>query len=318
MSVNKTIERYVKKIQPLIRYCYNCQAHDGGEIIWVQGHKINLEEIYDEYNIPEKHREQISLELQCLYCGTELSRYDDIGCLTAEDIIRDQYYKEWEKTIQPKLKDFQTFLEKYPYLGLNHEVGKKISKMMYKFPKHQVYEEIWVRGRKINSSRKYSQSDMYPPEEYNCKAEGRFNHYGQSFLYLSQTEQGCVNELLLDEEELLWIQKFKIDSDDILNLDSFDINELDEGVPMLILGLINNYLPYKEVNHNNIWKPEYFIPRFIADCAREHGFKGIKYRTITSGETNLVMFNFNEPIVVPIGVPSIFDKSSSPKKILPF
>lgn len=55
----------------------------------------------------------------------------------------------------------------------------------------------------------------------------------------------------------------------------------------------------------NSWKPQYFVPRYIADCAREKGFNGILFKSVRHWSSNLVLFNYDPMIVVPEGDPEI-------------
>ncbi len=51
------------------------------------------------------------------------------------------------------------------------------------------------------------------------------------------------------------------------------------------------------------WKPEYFVPRYIADCAKEAGFRAIRFRSARAFGTNLVVFEWDERLVKAVGEP---------------
>jgi hypothetical protein len=58
------------------------------------------------------------------------------------------------------------------------------------------------------------------------------------------------------------------------------------------------------------WRPEYFVPRFIADRARKEGFNGIKYRSSRHWLDNLVLFSWDDDSVEPLGNPHIYTLKS--------
>jgi hypothetical protein len=52
-------------------------------------------------------------------------------------------------------------------------------------------------------------------------------------------------------------------------------------------------------NQDCDWKPEYLIPRFVADCARHSKYRGIIWRIFTQRGPydNLVLFDWSEETV---------------------
>ena len=53
------------------------------------------------------------------------------------------------------------------------------------------------------------------------------------------------------------------------------------------------------------WKPEYFVPRFVADAARAAGFRGILYDSNKFEGYNAVLFAWTAREVRPDGEPEI-------------
>ncbi|MCO6416499.1 RES domain-containing protein [Siccirubricoccus sp. KC 17139] len=55
------------------------------------------------------------------------------------------------------------------------------------------------------------------------------------------------------------------------------------------------------------WKPEYFVPRFVADAARAVGFRGILYCSTRFKGYNAVLFGWAAGEIRPEGRPSILE-----------
>ena len=78
--------KYQKLIQPHIGYCVTCQPYDEGDVVWVFGDRADLEELFDEYEVPEDLRDELAASLHCQNCGRDLCRYDDIGLRTETEL----------------------------------------------------------------------------------------------------------------------------------------------------------------------------------------------------------------------------------------
>lgn len=300
---DERIEEYGSLVQPDIAYCTTCQPYDGSEVVWIFGIRTNLEDLFDECEVPSKLRDALADSLHCLGCGTQLSRYDDVGLKTESELEADRKWDEWYEKYEWRVDEFREFLERYPYLGSHHELGKTIHSAIQGFPQATVEEESWWRARKVDSPRGVSIREMFParfPE-----AEGRFSHYGQRALYLASTREAALKEVLNKDERLAWVIELKIRRVKKL-LDLSDRSYWEEhDVPVLLLGLAHDKLSSMRPDKQRLWKPEYFVPRFIADCARHQRLRGIIFKSPRHYANNLVLFKWSKCTVVPVGKPSI-------------
>jgi hypothetical protein len=76
---------------------------------------------------------------------------------------------------------------------------------------------------------------------------------------------------------------------------------------VIAVGLIHSGKLRHPVLTSANWKPEYFVPRFIADCARLREFSGIQFRSPKHYEENLVVFNPGVRFVERIGEAELFE-----------
>lgn len=144
-------------------------------------------------------------------------------------------------------------------------------------------------------------------------AEGRFNHYGQRVFYLANSAEGAAYESL-EKPGDVWIQKFRIKKAiNILDLTVDPVREEIQSSNLLNFGLLFGEFLSVPVERNEGWKPDYFIPRFIADCAKKAGFNGIKYRSSRYRKQNLILFIWQDDEIEPIDNPYKFKI----EKILP-
>ena len=91
----------------------------------------------------------------------------------------------------------------------------------------------------------------------------------------------------------------------MLNLTTPSFEELAEN-RLLNFGLLFGEILSQKVLRKDGWKPEYFIPRFFADCAKHSGFSGIKYQSARWLRENLVLFSWLDSDIEPIGDPVRF------------
>ena len=93
--------------------------------------------------------------------------------------------------------------------------------------------------------------------------------------------------------------------DNILDL-SFDWSNLTPSTSLLLLSLKVKDSISRSDRNKELWKPDYFLTRYIMDCAKELGYNGIKYNSIKDRiEFNLVLFYRDKIKIKAIGKPKI-------------
>lgn len=302
-------ERYRKKIQSIIKYCMYCQPYDEGEPVWIYGDRTDMYELFYEYNVPEKYWQNILSHLGCPYCGSESFELGTgIGTETSYEKSINKHIASAQKLYGKEVKKLEQDLENYPLLVLNNKLAKKIHKeLMQKTLPVCSVKGIFFRARKVDSSEVYSSDKMYNPPK-GKSTEGRFNHAGQSHLYLASTEEVAIKEVINEEPSLLvWNQKFLLKKKVLNILDlTFDWINLSTSTSILLLALqIKNTIGRKDRN-NELWRPDYYLTRFIMDCAKSLKYNGIKYNaTKESTEFNIVLFYPDKLEIVPDGNPRI-------------
>jgi len=320
LNRNKLAE-YVKKAQQNVAYCPNCQPADTGEEIWVFGSPMLMDEFLHDHKIPEKYHEYVAEALHCNNCGSPLGMSCEVGVeylITPEQYklekLWDSKWKIWNLKNNEKFKDFYEFLEKYPYLGAHHNLGKRILKIIGKSPKSKLENSLFYRAVKCEQNVVINTERMYPPNpEERAITEGRYNHFGQRVFYLANSEEGAAKEKLdeTENEKTVWMQKFKIKHvDNILDLSPYDDSDkLPEQIDPITFGLIYGGVLQRPVMRATGWKPEYFIPRFIADCAKMYGVAGIQFLNTKHyiGDflmsKNLVLFDWSKENIEPVDEP---------------
>lgn len=293
------IEEWVEKIRDKFDYCANCQPYDSGEIVWVFGEQTDLINIMLSLEIPEEFYDEVASRLRCPNCGTPLESMSEVGVKTEYQKEVDDRVERLTEEIEPDIEEFYQHLVKFPYLGARHPIAEKIIKEIKSIKPIKLENETWFRARTISTSDKFTTSDMLPPDpSKHAISEGRFNHYGQSHYYLGSNPQGCIKEICGINDKVVWIQKIIINSlDNVLDLTENwfeDWNERMDKLPYLYGGILSNRRLTQPVEHASSWKPEYFIPRFIADICKEFSVNGLIFPSAVYSMKNIVVFNINE------------------------
>lgn len=307
MSIDEELQEKIAEMQELIVGCVFCQAPDKEAedgLYWINGVKSEIIDLLAEYEVPEEHFDIAADQLTCKNgCDISFGLYDSYGKKPDWEIeheqMLDEKFDKWDEELAEQLDDFQTYMIKYPYLGASHPFGEALIKGIHEFPKIKLENEAWYRARNISEGRVFEHEDMAPPQQNVHRiGEGRFNHYGQSHWYLANMAEAAGRELLPDiaAPHYVWIQKIFIqEAKDILDLRKMGIYEVPEEVSYIYLGLLFNWPGNRvvdaDVDRDKHWKPEYFIPRFIADIAKQAGFSGIAYSSNHHYTRNLVVFD---------------------------
>ncbi|GAA4704141.1 RES family NAD+ phosphorylase [Brevibacillus fulvus] len=310
-DLNKTAERHRVRTQAKVKYCPTCQPYDGGSYVWILGEKTTLEEIYENLNVPERYRDAISEHITCPNCGCSgFDRYDTIGTEDRYVIQTKHHLKTAIKKYGNQITELQEHLQLYPSLALTKTLGKKLHKeiLSKKVPSTKIYGE-WYRARSVKDNRVFDSSDLDAPGT-GIAGDGRYHHTGQSVLYLAKSEETAVNEVVLEENksQLIWTQKFKVkEIENLLDLRSdFDYIGPSSTSAVLAAILSSGLLEQKVPDRKSTWKPQYFITKFIADCARLAGYSGICYNSTRAYGANVVLFEWDNNSLEKIGKPSIF------------
>ncbi|HDR7431266.1 RES family NAD+ phosphorylase [Bacillus toyonensis] len=293
--MNKTKQKYLEKAQDLLKYCVTCQPYEGGDYIWVLGEETTVDEIFDEINCPERYRDEIAEHLVCDNCSADItSRYDTVGKEDRYEIELQDFVKKSLKEYGKELLDFYHFLEQYPSLGQSTVLGRKLFKEINagQLPVIAVKNKEWIRVRDVTSSKILGEEDMKAPP-LGLSSDGRYNHAGQSNLYLAIDEETAVREVIGEDKScIIWRQKFLIKSlENILDL-KHEWTSLNTTLNSIFIALLSSEILEKKVlQRGSTWKPEYFITQFIGDCARYAGYSGIRYNSTKKTGENLVVFD---------------------------
>lgn len=163
----------------------------------------------------------------------------------------------------------------------------------------------WWRARKAEGARVFILQDLQPPPAHEARSEGRFNHYGQSVFYLGGTQRAALRETvdINGEDRVAWLQEFGFSEiENILDLLVKDWSE-ELTPPLLAVGLTSEYINTSA--STTAWKPEYLVPRFIADSARNAGYRGIVFNSVKHTDENIVLFTWNDLAITPVGEPTL-------------
>lgn len=307
------IKKLVARTQKEITSCTNCQPFEGGVPIWILGDECELEDLFDELEIPENEalRDSIGNSLVCPRCGTKLQRYDTVG-------IEEQYIKEIVEQLEVSEKKYgkdlhilNKTLTNYPTLGLQHPIAREILKEIQsdKFCSIPI-EGTFYRARKTERAKVFKSQDILPPE-LGIPGEGRFNHSGQSHFYLSKDASTCLFELSDDDEPFIgYVQEIRIErTDRVLDL-TFDFEMVSPTQSALLISLLSTGILRQSMNNKKNWKPDYALTRFIMDCAKFSGYSGIAYNSVKHIGNNIVLFDLSRLKFEPIGEPKLvtFDR----------
>ena len=227
---------------------------------------------------------------------------DKVGNATVE--------KAHVPALEPELQEFYEFLAKYPYLGLGDPkgLGLKIRAAIRNWPSLEIEPTTWYRANKFDDeSRLFTSAEMGAPDpatEYLW--EGRYNHTGQSFLYLTDNPKTAFREMHCTTANLCAMQKFKNHTViKVLDL-RHGLRDRHPDTDLLAIAIVDSgYLDFQP-KEGASWKPDYLIPRFIADCARAEGYEAIQFSSAVRDGTNLVVFPEKQPAFLPEGACEIY------------
>jgi RES domain-containing protein len=202
-------------------------------------------------------------------------------------------------SLSATLADFHRFLTEFPFLGLADEVGAAIARAVGALPTRDLEERTWFRGLAVSKGEPSARTFFPPDPRQVMVPEQRFNHQGQRVFYLSDSPRGAALECREKDDERIWVQKFLVPAlDGIADLRCSDA--------LLAAAATFCGEARDDIQRPPHLQPQYMVPRFVADCVRQAGIRGILVPSVQEG-TNLVLFRWNDGDIRPVGAPVKFD-----------
>jgi RES domain-containing protein len=314
-----TLKKIHRRIQEQIVGCVNCQPWDEGAPVWVGSH-TDIFDLNQDDELTDDEWQIVLNGLRCPHCGTEFQDpFDEVQVYSQIDNeIEKIFARINDKRTTNSLKKFSNFIASYPYLGSHNSLGDKLFKSIKNGQHYSIdTPEEWYRARLINQeSRMFHPSEMGAPNPQKVALpEGRFNHVGQAFLYLSNEKDTAHREINNAYDGLTIIQKFELSGiKKILDLKK-DYDHFSPKADIIFLAIIYNGYVAKIPKKGSSWKPEYFVTRYIADVARYLKYEGIIFSSTVHHGHNLVLFNPRHKCVKPIDEPFTHKVRHDPDEI---
>ncbi len=244
-----------------------------------------VSDILDSFKLPEKYHRYACQGLSCPGCEAALASNSWIlRCEVNERAFRRSVALGSIK-YGARLRSFEHHLSRFPSLGMQHEVGRLIWQQISGFPAKTLQQGSFVRVRRFSDCaglERIKEQGMWNPDPRKCPVPGgRYNHQGQSFLYLSSDKETAVVETFenpgpdVEKAGRCAIQRFEVGPLGRV----LDLTGAVQHSSLLYSALVYEGTLRREVTHSSSWKPEYLVPRFFADVARAKGFDAILYRT---------------------------------------
>lgn len=176
---------------------------------------------------------------------------------------------------EENMREISAIAEITPFLLLKHpfsaEVHEVVNVASSQTTDRQFLQPLF-KARPLANLKNFdvSQFDFAPPE---YAREGRYNHAGNSALYLSDSPKTCLHEInneVCAVAEIGFNEKLKI-------LDLVEPYDNHKDCSDLLNALVYSALLSEPRNVEGFRQTEYVFSRFIADCARSAGFDAIKY-----------------------------------------
>ena len=315
-------QKYIKLTEECLITCVNDIRYDRdySKVFFETYSQLTFREMLSYLEIPDKYHEAIGTIVSCPQCGNHI-RLDDYVVADLSEMEHILYKRKFDyisRQTKNEIDRFYTFLSKYPYLGTEHETGRKISAAIAHYNKLTTLENVTLyRARNISNDKQFSQSDMTAPNPMKHTIyEGRYNHFGQSHLYMSFSEETAQLESCKSANAICWIQQIRINKlDKVLDLNRLPSDSPQNESELLIEGLLVNRTLTKKAQKNRSWKPQYFVTRFIADLCKKNGISGIIYPSSQIDESNIVIFEPDKLDCTFIGEPYLYSVKAVGKRM---
>lgn len=165
--------------------------------------------------ISDDEWKKVLIGLYCPGCDHKFaSQYEEVETKKDLDLQIERIFERiHDKRTTKSLEGFNQFISLFPYLGTHNSLGKRLFKSIKAGKTSSIISpQAWFRARLVNAeSRVFSSYEMGAPNPKKIALpEGRFNHAGQAFLYLSSDKETAHREIIGLENSITIVQRFKL------------------------------------------------------------------------------------------------------------
>jgi RES domain-containing protein len=258
---------------------------------------VDVKDVCRTLHLRVRETNRVVRHLICPNCEAGPHEYGQVARHSPE-VWRDlTTHRRWRERYARELSKFAQFLQKYPSLGAQHPLGRRIASAVARARTTTVEPKRWYRARP-NTPAPLPRDAFLPPDPHAHEVGvGRFNHAGQAAFYAAASPETCCAEKLREDPGEVWIAEVSVD-EPIRVLD-LRVRILGRGLsgPLLLAGL-GVSVPRDPADHS---PSAYAITRYIADLVRKrrhvHGLVYTSSRDEPFGE-NLVLVKDPYPITV--------------------
>lgn len=298
------LDYYLESAQREIAFCQYCQPTEAGRRVWRNGLPLKISDLLYRLGVPELDQEYVAESLECNNCGMLLNLAATIGVKSQSEREWEQLWQKWEAQFAPRFRDFHDFLADYPSLGLQHRMGRQFFKALGDLPRHEIVTAQFYAARPVTTGAPVKSEDFMSPSSN----ANFYYHAGQQVYLLTDSEAGAGREILGRGEKIVWLQKFHLArSKGILDLSRVLTEGSSPLAAPLIYGLCYPGENNTRENHAKLNHALGLVPRFLTDCARMHGFHGVRTKSLKHPANNLILFAWPADTLAPEGEPYLFD-----------
>jgi hypothetical protein len=175
---------------------------------------------------------------------------------------------------------FYHHLTRYPMLGLEHEIGRKILNEIEQYNFQEVSGISLYRSRPRDKEEReisYSPEEMYSAP-YGVPQQGRYNFIGQGELYVCDDKNVAIQECIKGKNMTVDLIEWEL----IEKVKLMDLTEKD--CPLI------KFCNFSVQTSKNL---EYLVPNFISQCAKLKGLTGIIFTSsVDKNALNYVFFDY--------------------------
>jgi hypothetical protein len=267
--------------------CDACRSDDSYDFV---------DDVLRPLRLRKRERKRLSAALTCPNCESAVPLGTFALAESPEAIRRLQSSRRFDRLHKPALEDFRDFLLSHPMLGAGHPFGQRLAKAVSPAKKCRVEPGRWFRA-----TDRIEAPYLGPRPAEQVAMAHRFNLIGQAAWYLGSDARTAAVEVLREPQPGV---RFAIAEIEILE----PITTLDLRLPFadenptgswILREVVARRFISEPTDDVDVSRPQYRVPQFVADLARQRGFRGILYDSSRPSAynnpeawgTNLVLFD---------------------------
>ena len=256
------------------------------EVCWHSGTFDFADDVLAPLRLRKREAKRLFRALTCPSCDSTVNMSTRVVTRGERNLLYAFQAKRFAERYGSVLVEFRSLLIRYPMLGSVHPFAHVLVGAMRRARKTLLAPRIWY-----HSNPSFDGPALVPRCQEKATSAGRFHQIGQIALYLGDDNKTAAIEHkdLREPKPSILVRLVEVElleSVTVLDLRWGVSNQPDPAGHWILRNVVDRGFVSEPTDDSDKSCPQYRLPQYIGDLARQRGFRGILYDSTRPGAYN--------------------------------